>query len=563
MAIVTVTSCPQCEGEGVSGGVECPNCGGSGEVEMESTTDHHEPDSEPEASMTEALAAGAESGATNALTLPQDDPVSAALSEVTKQTRSILALAEHGRALHSRYERVAFDVRTTKGMEEAKKARLALREEVRYPMQKLKDERFKILGKMQRQANDSADALIEEVKRYETPIHEQIEAEETRKKNERAEKAAAEQRRIEGHTEAIRAISAMVAAAAGMDSADIERQIAAAQQIIVDEGYEEFQGQAQQTKDETLRQLQGLLVAAKAEEAELEETRRQQAALAAAQQQLEADRRAQAERERQLAEREKDLAEKEARQKAEAESLERARQERAAGVQLRIEALRDAPMLYGRADEPDTIQAGIEALRAQPLTADLFDDRIGEATMHRDNSLEVLTLVLAEAQAREADEARAAQAARVQELIDNIRSMGESATLAVQDGSADEEGLRDGLAKLEAISCGHTFFGDRASEALQVRDAAIANIKQAIAETVERDRLRAEEEERRRQEEAEAAAARTLADAKRSHGEELYEMVRKLVLIVEETPGGHDMRGFTIEARELLQRINPAEDFED
>lgn len=541
--MIAIESCPSCKGEGVLAGLECAECGGTGEREV-----------------SDALQA--EAGQSALPVAQKDDLVTSALTEVTTTNNTITTHLQAARELAERFRGVVWDVTTIKGMDEARRARAALRDQGRYPIQKLKTAGSKLLGTMQRQFNQRCDDVIEEIEGYERPIDEIITAEEQRKENERAERAAAEQRRIEGHTEAIRAISAMVAAAAGMDSADIERQIAAAQQIIVDEGYEEFQGQAQQAKDETLRQLQGLLVAAKAEEAELEETRRQQAALAAAQQQLEADRRAQAERERQLAEREKDLAEKEARQKAEAESLERARQERAAGVQLRIEALRDAPMLYGRADEPDTIQAGIEALRAQPLTADLFDDRIGEATMHRDNSLEVLTLVLAEAQAREADEARAAHAARVQELIDNIRGMGENATLAVQDGSADEEGLRDGLAKLEAISCGHPFFGDRASEALQVRDAAIANIKQAIAETVERDRLRAEEEERRRQEEAEAAAARTLADAKRSHGEELYELVRKAAMLPSAFGDGA-IYTLTNQSRELCLRINPAEDFED
>ena len=63
----------------------------------------------------------------------QEDPMSTALAVVTEQGSNIMALVARGRALAEQYRNVAFDVTTTKGMDEAKKARLALREEVRYP----------------------------------------------------------------------------------------------------------------------------------------------------------------------------------------------------------------------------------------------------------------------------------------------------------------------------------------------------------------------------------------------------------------------------------------------
>lgn len=553
MAIVTAMNCPTCEGEGVAGGVECATCAGTGEVE--STQD--EP-TQAAPSLSDVLEAAAPPAVAAALVEAPQDEVSKALAEVTQKTNTILSLAAKGRELAERYRNVGFDVRTTKGMEEAKAARLALREEVRYPMQKLRDERSKMLGTMQRQANISADALIEEVERYEAPIHEQIQAEENRKEAERAERAAAEQRRIDGHLQAIAAINGLVTAAMGLTSAELEQAITNAQGVVVDEGYEEFQGQAQQAKDETLRQLQGLLVAARAEEAELEETRRQQAALAAAQQQLEADRRAQAEQARQLAEREKAIAEREAQQQAEDESLARARQERAEAVQRRIDGIHTAGApLDGRSAEE--LQGILNTLQGLVFSAELLDDRVSEAVQARDARVANVQHALAEAQAREAEEAARAQAARIQELIDNIRGMGENATLAVQDGSADVEGLRAGLAELDGLEL--VELGGREQEAALARQDARLAIDEAIAATIERDRLRAEEEERRRQEEAEAAAARALADAKRSLGEELYEAVRALLLETLRS-GDHEADAYQ-RGRALLLSINPAEDFED
>ena len=552
--IVTAMNCPQCEGEGAVGGVECPACAGTGEVEQ---AVEHPAGTELE----EALAAAAPPAVTNALQRPED-PVSRALAEVTAKTSTILALADKGRELAARYKDVAFNVRTVKGLDEAKAARQALREEVRYPMQKLRDERSKMLGTMQRQANASADALIEEVEGYERPIHEQIHAEEQRKESERREREEAEQRRRQGHLDAIAAIYQMVTDASGFDSKELLGVISAAQEILVDEGYEEFQGQAQQAKDEALRQLQGLLVAALAEEAELEEIRRQQAALAEAQQKLEADRRAQAERDRHLAEREKVLAENEARQKAEAESLARAKQERAEAVGRRVEELRS--IATGDTAAPATsveLQTQIESLEAVDITVELFDDRAGEADRHRRVAIGNLRELLSAALEREAEEARQAHAARIQELIANIRGMGESATLAVQDGSAEVQQLRAGLQELRDTQVSSDLFGERADEATALLREAVQRTEQAIAATVERDRLRAEEAERQRAQQQEQLAALALIDAKRSRGEELYEMVRRFILGTNEDwvlDSAVDKAG-----RALLLAINPAEDFED
>lgn len=506
MAIVSALNCPACEGEGVTGGVECATCDGTGEVEVSqdsSAMPGMPPTDTPGLPMSEAVREW--DGQERRALATQDDPMSSALAEVTKQGADIMALVARGRELAEQYRNVAFDVSTTKGLEAAKKARLALREEARYPLQKLRDARSKVLGTMQRQANASADALIAEIEGYEKPIDEQITAEETRKENERKDREAAEQRRIDAHLSAIRAISSMATEAAGFDSAELVERIAAVEAVVAGDSYQEFQGQAQQAKDEALRQLQGMLVAARAEEAELEETRRQQAALAAAQQELEATRRAQAEQSRILAEREAALADKERQQQAEAQSMARAKQERADAVQRRIDGIRTCgPEPLDEAPS-ELIASAIRTLQACTLTEELLDARVAEAAEARVVRLHTLESAHAVAVEREAEEAATASAARIEELIANIRGMAENATLAVTDGSADVAQLRAGLEEVRDTDLSPEVFGERAEEAARVVAVAVSAIESAITVTEERDRLRAEEaEQRRQQEEADA-----------------------------------------------------------
>lgn len=492
---------------------------------------------------------------------PVADAVTQALAEVTAKNTSLTELAAKGRELAARFRGVAWDVRTTKGMDEAKKARLELREQVRYPMQELQKAGSKLLGAMQRQFNDRARDLIAEVEMAEAPIHEQIQAEEQRKEHERAEREAAEQRRRQGHIDAIAAVSRHVVEAMGEGSAELRSRIAGLSEMIVDESWEEYQGQAQQAKDEALRQLQGMLVAALAEEAELEETRRQQAALAAAQAELQAQQRAQAERDRQLAERERALAEKEAQQKAEAESLARARAERAEAVQRRIDAIATAGPAHLDQAPSELIAGAIHMLQSLVLSEELLDDRLKEAALARVNRLHQLELAHIDAQAREAEEARQQQAARIEELIAGIRAMGETAAMAVQDGSADAAGLRAGLEELRSTDLSPEVFGDRVEEATRVLTVAASAIEGAIIFTVERDRLAAEEAERQRIERKQQMAALALRDAKRAHGEELYEILRNYIII--KLALGGELDPAMKHARAALLLINPAETFED
>lgn len=488
----------------------------------------------------------------------QEDPMSTALAVVTEQGSNIMALVARGRALAEQYRNVAFDVTTTKGMDEAKKARLALREEVRYPLQKLKDARSKILGTMQRQANASADELIEEVKRAEAPIDEQITAEETRKENEKAERDAAEQRRRQAHIDAITAIARIPTEAVGMTSAELREKIVAAEGIMVDEGYEEFKGQATQAKDETIRQLNGLLMAAVEEEDELQRTREQQARLREQQEQ-------QAARQRDLDAQEATLREQreafekqqreakeadEARQRAldeQAAQQRREREERAQAVQGRIDGIKFAgEPLEGR--DAETLRSILDTLRRLTLTADLLDDRVAEAVEAQAKRVQEVESALVNAEAREAEQARQQRAAEVQQRIDDIQRMGPR---------VDETGaeLRARLDSINAFKLVAADYDDRADEAANLLIEVAADIAATLEEVAADELAQAQAAEERRQQEAEQAAARALVTAKQAHGEELYEVLRRVIL--------QPSQDATNEARALLVLINPNEDFED
>lgn len=499
----------------------------------------------------------------------QEDPMSTALAVVTEQGSNIMALVARGRALAEQYRNVAFDVTTTKGMDEAKKARLALREEVRYPLQKLKDARSKILGTMQRQANASADELIEEVKRAEAPIDEQITAEETRKENEKAERDAAEQRRRQAHIDAITAIARIPTEAVGLTSAELREKIVAAEGIMVDEGYEEFKGQATQAKDETLRQLNGLLMAAIEEEEELERTRQQQARLR--QQQEE-----QAARQRELDEQEATLrAQREAFEKRQREAKEadearqraldeqaaqqrREREERAQAVQRRIDALSIYGAAYSSNAASVDIESALRTLNDTLLYAADYDARVSEAEQIKAARIASLRKILAEAIAREAEQARQQRAAEVQQRIDQLE------VSEMQAGNDNRQIVQLELDHLTLADRAPTeaLFGDRLEEAKAIYARAVEKLTQALVVIGERERQEAQAAEERRQQEADQAAARALVAAKQAHGEELYELVRKAAMLPSAFGDGA-IYTLTQQARSLCARINPNETFED
>jgi hypothetical protein len=512
---------------------------------------------------------------TEPATAPEPDKVTTALAEVTKTNATITDHLQKARDIAARHKDVVADVTTTKGYEEIAKIRTAIREDGRFPIQRLKDEGSKLLGTMQRQFNQRAEAIISEIKELEKPFQDQIDAEDERREAERQRRANEEQARKDGHAAAILAIQRMALDAVGLDSAGLRERIEAAQQIIVDDSYEEFQGQARQALDEAVRNLNGMLISALADEEDrrdAEEARRKQAAAAeaeraareAAEQQAaqERQRAAAAEAESaalrdQLAAMQRAEAERQQREEAERQERERAAAERAAAIGQRIDAMNRMGAAYSHMAPSASIREALDIARATPVTADLFGDRLDEAQKAKDVAIGNLREVLSGAEAREAEEAAAALRARRDELLASIIGMGDNALLAVQDGSADVEQLQANLRVLEELDLSELGDPDRSAEFGIARDEAIAKAKQAIAATEERDRLAAEEAERQRAAEAERAWWRALCDAKRAHGEELYELARRIAMA-----NGDDWITVADDARALLLKINPEEDFD-
>lgn len=100
---------------------------------------------------------------------------------------SFVAIRTHAAKLAERYRAVAFDVTTPKGMAAAKDARLELREEGRFAVQRLRDRLKDEANDLKRVVSDEAEAVIKIIAPVEDAIHAQITAEEERKKAEKAE----------------------------------------------------------------------------------------------------------------------------------------------------------------------------------------------------------------------------------------------------------------------------------------------------------------------------------------------------------------------------------------
>jgi hypothetical protein len=360
-----------------------------------------------------------------------------------------------------------------------------------------------MLGTMQRQFNERAEELIEEAKALETPFQEQLDAEDARKASEKQERDRVEAVRRQAHVDGIAIITGAVAKAAGATSDEIQALIDTTSQLAVGEAWEEFRGQAQQAKDETLRQLNGLLLVARQEEAEaaeIEETRRRQAEVARQQEerarQLE-EQEAEAARRREEQQRELDaqaerMREQQAALDRQREQQERAQRERAQAVQARLDVFSaiGQPRVSRTAAELQTVFA---AVRDTPCTAEFFDDRTGEAMTARSAALNDIEGHLIFAESREAEQARQARAAEQQAALDEMLLLTAQAPAFARTASLGQ--AVEALSTAEAKTPIEAFWGDRLDEAVEVRAALVQALRLALNEVNARLRREAEEAE--------------------------------------------------------------------
>ena len=221
----------------------------------------------------------------------------AAIMHMRSQEPNVRALAE-------RYRAVAFDLTTPKGLAYGKAARLDLRENGRFALQRARDATKDLLNGAKKDVEAEADRLIAIVKPVEDHVHGQIEARETVLAAEKAERdrIEAEAREVErvkvelrkaGQLAGLAALRNYVTLAQGMPSARIASGIAAVEAIIIDPAvWDEFFTDANTAKDETLANLRSLHAKTEAaeEDAMRAEAQRIEQARVAEEQRIERDR---------------------------------------------------------------------------------------------------------------------------------------------------------------------------------------------------------------------------------------------------------------------------------
>lgn len=237
--------------------------------------------------------------------------------------------------LRHRFEGVVFDVTTTKGDKEARgfrKELVTLRTTLEAKRKELKAPALAYAKRI----DDEAKAINGEILALEEPLDAQIKAEEERKEAERAARAEAERKRIDLHQRSLHEIRDHINVSAGGSAASIELAIREVEQYEIGPAWEEFQGQAQVAKDETLDKLREMHAAAVAREQEEARQKAEREAEAArlAQERAELERQRQEQEAAARAERERIAAE----QRAEAERLAAARAAQEAELRAQREA---------------------------------------------------------------------------------------------------------------------------------------------------------------------------------------------------------------------------------
>jgi colicin import membrane protein len=183
--------------------------------------------------------------------------------------------------LRGRMAGVVYDVRTTKGLDTAKKDRRecvtlrtsleAMRKEIKAPAL----ERCKLI-------DTEAKRITEEILKLERPIDEVIKSEEARKEAEKAEKARIEKERVDSIRAKIITIKEYPIKAISLGAAKLAEVLPGVEAISVTEvEYQEFTGEAQFALMESVNKLKQILDDKKAAEAEAARIRAEQEAEAA------------------------------------------------------------------------------------------------------------------------------------------------------------------------------------------------------------------------------------------------------------------------------------------
>ena len=370
-------------------------------------------------------------------------------------------------------EAATFDVTTTAGMAVAVKHRATFRE-IRVSSEKARKERKAPILEIGKLLDSRQKEIEAEIEPFESRFDSAIKAEEARKVAEKQAKAAAEKARVDGIKARIEAFMLDAVTAATGTAAEIDAHATKLSEMIIDlEGWQEFAGEAQVKRDNTVKWLRERQQQAAEREAE-------QARLAEERAQLERDRAAQAERER-VAATEREAQEKKDREAAQAAEAERKRID---GIRERIAAIK-ATVAMQAGKSSTSIESAISALETMELTG--FDgflveanSAVGEALAQlREMHASVLAMEQAQAElarqqrelarqkaeqeriereAREAAEAKARadklEADHIEALTENARIDAERAETKRKEDeqrAAEAERIRREAAEFESI----------------------------------------------------------------------------------------------------------------
>lgn len=175
------------------------------------------------------------------------------VTEIAEYSQTAAALSD----LRHRFLGVAFNVSTTKGMYEAKKAR----QEVKGYRTALENKRKEIKApalERCRLIDDEAKTITAALLEIEEPIDQQIKAEEARKEAEKAAKAEAERQRVAAIRTQIDTIKNHAAFAVGKSADAILKILSGVEGFEIGEDFQEFKPEAEQAKAETLDKIKAL-----------------------------------------------------------------------------------------------------------------------------------------------------------------------------------------------------------------------------------------------------------------------------------------------------------------
>ena len=278
--------------------------------------------------------------------------------------------------MRHRFGGVVYDLTTTKGDKEARAARLEL-VTLRTSLEKQRKTFKEPALTLGRKIDDEAARITAEIKALETPIDEQINADENRRAAEKAERERIEAERIAAHQTKLAAMRGCVARAQGLPSARIAKGIEQVEAIMLGvTAWEEFAAEATTAKQETLAAMRVMFDAAKAredEDARVEAQRIENERIAA-------ENRAAAER---LAEQQRALDAQAAALKAEQDAIDARKAEEAAKLQREADEKR-------RSEEAEAQRkARAEQEEADRLEREEYRRRGEEAAAQREAQAEI------------------------------------------------------------------------------------------------------------------------------------------------------------------------------